>query len=313
MLKTFIKSIKNYLPTFLKKKLDDRVKQNKLKKHKERKQRVFVKLEEVENILNKFDFNSDVIIHSSTSNIGKIEGNAVQLTDLIISKIDLDKYTLLAPALPFLGSMKVYLDSIGIFDLSTAKNAMGNISNMIMKKENCKRSFHPTHSVIAIGENADIYTTGHELCKTPLCNKSAYYKLTKNSGKILMFGVNLNSVTNFHVYEDMLTGFLPFDVYTQENYQVQSVRNFHKSIIETKAHNPFLSSKRDCERARKYLIENEYIQTFKIGDSEISLLDAKGLTITLLEMLIEGKSIYGKVKLSNEQETVVKRLLRDLQ
>lgn len=312
MLKTFIKTIKNYLPIFLKKKLDDKVKKNKLKKHKERTQRVFVKLEEIENILNRFDFNSDVIIHSSTSNIGKIEGGAKKLTDLIISEIDLSKYTLLAPALPFIGSMKEYLDSFDSFNLEDAKNAMGNISNMIMKKESCFRSLHPTHSVIAIGKNAEFYTSNHELCNTPFCKSSPYYKITKNTGKILMFGVDLNSITNFHVYEDMLGDFLPFEVYAKNKYIIKSINGTIDKSIEVKAHNPFLSAKRDCERARKYLEKDGYIETYSIGDSEVSLLDAKGLTITLLEMLLKGESIYGKVKLSNEQKTEVEELLKEL-
>lgn len=312
MIKTLVKYINIILPNYFSKLVDKKVLDNKLKKHRERKKRVFVTLSQIEEILDQIDFTSDTIIHSSTSNIGKIEGNAVQLTDLIVSKIDLNIITLLAPALPFRGPMKDYLDSIDVFDLSKAINAMGNISNMIMKKDNCKRSFHPTHSVIAIGNNANSYTLKHELCVTPFCKTSPYYKLAMNDGKILMFGVNLNSVTNFHVYEDMLGSLLPFNVYADEYYQVQSIYNANKIVIKTKAHNPFLSSKRNCERARKYLIDYGYIETFTIGDSEISILDAKGLTITLLEMLLLGKSIYGKVRLSKEQIMAVDKLLADL-
>ncbi len=312
MIKRIFKLIKLYLPDFLKRELNKKVIENKLDKHRERKQRVFVTREEVISILDNFDLNSDIIVHSSTSNIGKIEGGAQKLTDLIISKIDLDKYTLLAPALPFLGSMKSYLDSLEDFDLTTAKNAMGNISNMIMKKEGCKRSLHPTHSVIAIGINSDLYASNHELCNTPFCQESPYYKLTQNNGKILMFGINLNSVTNFHVYEDMLSELLPYHVYTDKSYKIPCTDGNTEIIVTTKAHNPFLSAKRDCERARKYLINNGYIQAYKIGDSEISLLDAKGLTVTLLEMLIDGRSIYGKVKLSKEQRVKVNNFLEEL-
>jgi len=300
------------LPKFLKSKLEKKILDRKLDKHKERKQRVVVSLQQIETILDRLDLDSDVIIHSSTSNIGKIEGNAVQLTELIISKMDSNKHTLLAPALPFLGSMKEYLDSLEEFDLASAKNAMGNISNMIMKKEGCKRSLHPTHSVIAIGKNSDFYTTNHELCSTPFCQESPYYKLTQNNGKILMFGVNLNSVTNFHVYEDILGEFLPVNVYTSKNYQIPCTDDNVKIVVTTKAHNPFLSAKRDCERARKHLINNGYVQTYEIGDSEISLLDAKGLTITLFEMLLVGESIYGRVKLSKEQKVKVNELLEGL-
>lgn len=311
-MKSFLKILKQYLPNFLKQKVDDKVMKNKLEKHRERKQRVFIKLVEIENVLDKFDFNSDVIIHSSTSNIGKIEGGARLLTDLIISKMDLSNHSLLAPALPFLGSMKEYLDSLNSFNLQNAKNAMGNISNMLMKKDGCERSFHPTHSVIAIGKDAEFYTTNHELCNTPFCNESPYYKITKNNGKILMFGINLNSVTNFHVYEDMLGEFLPFAVYTKDIYKVNSLSDDNECEIEVKAHNPLLSAKRDCERARKYLIENNYLETYSLGDSEVSLLDAKGLTITLFEMLLKGVSIYGRIKLSQEQQLKVQEILKEL-
>jgi aminoglycoside 3-N-acetyltransferase len=311
-MKILIKLIKNLLPNFLKSKLEKKILNRKLNKHKERKQRVTVSLQQIETILDRFDLDNDIIIHSSTSNIGKIEGNAVQLTELIISKIDLSKHTLLAPALPFLGSMKDYLDSLEDFDLTTAKNAMGNISNMIMKKEGCKRSFHPTHSVLAIGKNSNFYASNHELCSAPFCKESPYYKLTQNDGKILMFGVNLNSVTNFHVYEDMLGELLPHHVYTDKSYKIPCADGNTEIIVTTKAHNPLLSAKRDCERARKFLIKNNYIETYKLGDSEISLLDSKGLTITLLEMLLHGNSIYGKVKLSRDQKAKAQELLREL-
>lgn len=311
-MKTLIKQLKQYLPNFLKKKIDEKVQEDKLKKHRERKQRVVVSLTEVENILDKFTFDRDIIIHSSTSNIGKIEGGAKQLTELILSKIDLTSCTLLAPALPFLGSQKEYLDNLESFDLSEAKNAMGNISNMIMKVNGCQRSFHPTHSVIAVGSEAKYYVDYHEKCKTPFCSESPYAKLTEKSGKILMFGVNLNSITNFHVYEDMLGEYLPFEVYSNKVYKIDSKNNDKQIAIEVIAHNPMLSAKRDCERARPYLKKNGYIQTYKLGDSEVSLLDAKGLTITLLEMLLDGQSIYGKVKLTDNQIGRVKNILRTI-
>jgi aminoglycoside 3-N-acetyltransferase len=301
-----------YLPSFIKSRINNIKTKQKLNAHTERKHRYIVTLEEIETILNQFDFSNDIILHSSTSNIGKIEGGVVKLTDLLLSKIDLTSYTLLAPALPFLGSMKEYLDGLDAFDLNSAKNAMGYISNQIMKKEGCLRSMHPTHSVIAIGKDAGFYTEGHEHCKTPFCVNSPYHKITAKNGKILMFGVDLNSVTNFHVYEDIIKEYLPFEVYTKDTYRINCMSSDKEFIVETKAHNKFLSAKRDCELARKYLIKNNYIQTYQIGDSKISLLDSKGLTITLMEMLLMGESIYGKIKLTKKQIEIVKEKLKNI-
>lgn len=311
-MKHLIKSIIPYLPKILRKKISKIVTNKKIEQHKERKKRVLISLSDVENVLDKLDLTHDIIIHSSMSNIGKIEGGGVALTNLLISKLNLNNITLLAPALPFLGTTSEYLDNLSLFDLRTAKNAMGGIPNQIMKREACARSFHPTHSVIALGANSELYVQDHEKSQTPFACTSPYYKLTKNNGKILMFGVGLNSITNFHVYEDLLAEHLPFKVYEDKTYQVDSTKGDQNIIINTRVHDVRMSAKRDCERARKNLNANDYITTFKLGDSEVSLLDAKGLTVTLLEMLLAGQSIYGKVKLSNEQNEFVKQKLTEL-
>lgn len=311
-MKSFIKALIPYLPPFLRKKLGKIATNKKISQHKERKKRVHIKIAEVESILNMLDLTKDTIIHSSLSNIGKIEGGSVNLTNMLLKKFNLEQTTLLAPALPFLGPSAEYLDQLELFDLTTAKNAMGNIPNQIMKKEGCLRSFHPTHSVIAIGENSQLYIENHEKSQTPFCSDSPYYKITKNEGQILMFGVGLNSITNFHVYEDILSEHLPFKVYAKKTYQVKAINGETKVTIHTKVHDMHMSAKRDCERARKHLISNGYITTYKIGDSEISLLDAKGLTVTLLQMLLKGESIYGKIKITIQQKNIIEDKLREL-
>lgn len=312
-MKEFFRHIRIYLPNFLKGYLEKIILERKLDQHKDRKERHKIKIDEIDKILNKFNFSSDIIIHSSTSNIGKIEGGTSILTDLILSKIDLNTYTLMSPALPFTGSVKNYLDDLTVFDLDIAKNAMGNISNQIMKKSDCRRSFHPTHSVIAIGRNSEYYSENHEICETPFSENSPFYKLTINNGKILMFGVGLNFITNFHVYEDLLGDFFPLDVYTADVYTIKGIKKGNINSIKTKAHNPHISAKRDCERAREFLIKNKYIESYMIGDSEISLLDAKGLTITLLNMLKHGDSIYGKVKIDNALVFRIDEILKELE
>jgi aminoglycoside 3-N-acetyltransferase len=312
MFKNTLKTIIPYLPDSLRKKLGLYITKKKIAQHKQRKQRVHVTLLQIEEILDQFDFSCDVMIHSSTSNIGKIEGGAVNLTKLIVSKIDLTKHSLLAPALPYLGATKDYLAKLDCFDLKSAKNAMGNISNQIMKMDECNRSFHPTHSVVSIGKKSKYYSENHEKTITPFAEDSPYYKLTANNGKILMFGVGLNSVTNFHVYEDILAEHLPFNVYSKKVFNIESINEGNKATITTPMHSLQQSSKRDCERARKTLLKKNYIKSFPLGDSEVSVLDAKGLTIILLEMLLKGTSIYGNVKLQKQHKEVIKNKLAEL-
>jgi aminoglycoside 3-N-acetyltransferase len=311
-MKQIIKSLLPYLPVSVRSKISKKVTEKKIAAHRERKKRIIIQQDELKNIINKFDLAHDIIIHSSLSNIGKVEGGGGYVIELLLEKVNLEKNTLLAPALPYLGTTTEYLDTLELFDLTTAKNAMGNIPNQLMKKEGCLRSFHPTHSVIALGAKNFYYTNEHEKSKTPFGSTSPYYKITENEGKILMFGVGLNSITNFHVYEDLLAEHLPFKVYDDKEYKINSTNGLLHLDITTKVHNIHLSVKRDCERARKNLIANGYITTYTLGDSEVSLLDAKGLTITLLKMLVSGESIYGSVGLNATQKEFVNKKILEL-
>jgi aminoglycoside 3-N-acetyltransferase len=281
---------------------------------RERKQRTQFSVQEIAGALDQCSFSGDLILHSSISNIGKLrDGTALDLARQIMSRLDLKAVTLLAPALPFNTAMTDYLDQYPSFDVRTAKNAMGAIANIVMQQEGCLRSVHPTHSTLALGANAAHYADGHEKDSTPFGPNSPYAKLTRRRGKILMFGVGLNSVTNFQVHEDLLGALLPFEVYQPRRYAIPCIdRQGRTLVVHTLCHCPFLAARRDGERARRYLQRGGHIRTQRVGESEISLLDARGLTATLLEMLLHGDSIYGPVKLPGKQKAAVEKCLSEL-
>lgn len=278
-----------------------------------RKERVSITRGDVEQALAQLRFDSDVILHSSISNIGKFELPVQEIAALLAQTIDISRHTLLVPALPFNSSMREHLDKAEVFDVRSARNAMGAIPNILMAYPGAKRSIHPTHSVVALGPEAWFYVDSHEADATPFGPNSPFFKLTKRRGKILMFGVGLNSVTNFHVYEDLLGPALPFEVYLDRKYVTKCVgRDGAEIIVESPCHNPQLSSRRECERARSYLQSSGAISTIPFGESEISLIDAHLFTVTLLEMLLAGKSIYGEITISPEQRHAVQNALRDI-
>lgn len=175
---------------------------------------------------------------------------------------------------------------------------MGAISNWVMAMPDALRSLHPTHSVVALGASANEYVAEHERDSTPFGPNSPYHKLTLRGGKIVMFGVGLNSVTCFHVYEDMLGSAMPLSVYLDQRFDVPCIGPAGDAVmVTTSCHNPSVSAIRECERARDTLVKAEAIKTYTLGDSELSVIDARLFTVTLLKMLANGKSIYGDVKL----------------
>ena len=190
---------------------------------------------------------------------------------------------------------------------------MGDISNLLMRRDDCVRSLHPSHSVIAVGKNSQEYICEHHLSKTPFDKYSPYSKLSLLNGHILMFGVGLNSVTCNHVYEDMLGSLLPFKVYSEKIYEIPCIVETEEEhhIVSTRAHNPIYSAKRDAELARCYLEKSGAIKTLCLGDSEVSMLNVRKLNLVLLKMLLDGKSIYGKVRLNKFQRDKITQLISE--
>ena len=278
-----------------------------------RKERTQVRLEDLLARLDDFGLQGDVILHSSLSNIGKFDGSPQQIAAAFAERLSGPGRTLLVPALPYNTTMKEYLDGVAGFDVRSAPNAMGAIPNILMGREGALRSVHPSHSIVALGERAADYVRHHERDATPFGPNSPYRKLTVADGSILMLGVGLNSVTNFHVYEDLLGEAMPIQVYLPTPRKVPCVRGDGSPIeVNAVCHDPKVSAIRECERARPFLQKEGAIRTVPFGESELSVIDAKGFSRTLLKMLLVGESIYGPVSLNVAQRQKVDSALEFL-
>ena len=270
--------------------------------------------EDVRKVLRECDINADIYLHTSLRNIGyDIEGGKDFIADVLCDIVNLEKHTLLVSALPFRTTMKEFLDANKSVDMATAPNAMGAVNNLIMNKEGALRSLHPTHSTVAIGKDASKYVAEHHLDKTPFGPHSPYYKLMKNDGKVLLFGVDLDSMTFTHVIEDMIGDLYPVKVYTDKRYGVD-VKNSdgHLFHVITTCHNPDVSIIRNCESIRKELIESGAMKSVPFGKSEISVIDSRQYVKTVCQLLLLGKSIYGEVHLCEAAKERVKEILASL-
>jgi len=309
-LRSIAKRALPYLPSWIQKALRQKAQQQRLEQHAARKVRTQVSVDDILKQLAGMGLDRDVLVHGSVSNIGKLDKPVNTLVDAWLNSLDLTQQTVLVPALPYNTTMCEYLDSCALFDVRTARNAMGAISAVVMAKEGARRSVHPTHSLVALGPEAQAYTDTHHCDQTPFGAHSPYWHITRKRGQILMVGVGLNSVTCFHVYEDLLGDDLPFPVYLPEAFDIACVDGQGDPLtVSTRCHNPKQSVIRDCERARPWLEAAGAIRTVKLGESELSVIDAYLFTKVLLERLKKGESIYGKVKLSAGQVAAVNSAL----
>lgn len=307
----FLKQLAEYIiyfsPSLLSNSILKYGKQRKLRSDLIRSKRIKISKEELSELFDKMNLNTDVFLHCSLTNPGKILGGTKYVTELICKHTQISKHTLLVSALPFWGRTKDYLEAEPVFDVRTAPIAMGAVNEYIALMPKAVRSLQPTHSVVAIGPNAIEYTNKHHLDATPFSYNSPYYRLLENKGKILMFGVGLNNVTFLHVIEDMLDVLYPVKVYMDKVYNVKVVSKTGSTMqVPTKCHKPLIGIRRDCERLRPYLLKIGAIKTFQLGESELSILDVQKTMLAYCDMMLDGMTIYGKYHLTRQLKEVIK-------
>lgn len=252
-----------------------------------------VSREEVDKLFSQMELDSDVMIHSSLPDIGNIK--LKDITDNLKEYV-LDKgFTILCPALPVKGSSLEFLLSLKEFDVRSAPNAMGTISCYYGRQKGAKRSLSPTHSVIASGDKAEYYTKEHYLSETPFSEKSPYYKLIINKGKIMMFGASLKNLTFNHVIEDMIgEESFPVRVYDSRRFEIDLIDEVgvrSKGAFRTHSHKS--GRMRDSVELMGIVRRLPSTKVFPLGCGEVLVLDAKDVCICLLAQLKNGITTMG--------------------
>ena len=298
----WIMKLKNVLfyfsPGFVKKIL---LQANLNKSVKEAKKRLGVKVpaDYLAEIFNSVNIDSDLFVHTSLMEIGKIQGGYKEVVKHLHEQVLLKQHTLLFSALAFKGSSADYLKGIKVFDVRTAPVSMGMINEYYAMLPDAERSLSPTHSVVAVGPRADYYTVNHHLSETPFLENSPYFKIAQNKGKILMFGAGLKHLTLVHIIEDLLDSEFPYKVYSRKKVKIELINKAGVSSFGFfKAHSSFRGIFRDTDVITNPLRLLPTTKIIKLGCSEFILLDARDVVVSLLKTFLAGKTAYGHIRVS---------------
>lgn len=141
-----------------------------------------------------------VLLHSSLSKFGYVDGGAKSVIRALLDTVG-PLGTLLVPTLT--ATPKDGPHCPPRFDVRNTPSWTGRISETVRQMPEAIRSLGPTHSVAALGADARSLLAGHEDCRTPCGECSPYVKLAEVEGKIIFFGVTLDSNTTFHSAEEL--------------------------------------------------------------------------------------------------------------
>ena len=143
-----------------------------------------------------------VLVHSALSSFGHVEGGADTVIDALLDAVG-PAGTLLVPTLT--GDEALSSGNPPLFDPTNTRCWTGRIPETLRQRPNAVRSLHPTHSVAAIGLDADMLTRDHINSITPCDGLSPYGKLAQlANGTILLVGVTHQSNTTMHHVEELV-------------------------------------------------------------------------------------------------------------
>lgn len=272
-----------------------------------------VSREEVDELFSKMALDADVMIHSSLPDIGDIKLR--HIVDNLQKHVLEAGHTILCPALPVKGSTLDYLKSIHEFDVRTAPNAMGSVSRYYGRQSCARRSLSPTHSVIAIGEQAVYYTEDHHKSETPFSENSPYVKLILRGGKILMLGAALKHLTFSHVPEDLIgENDFPVQVYDSRRFNLDVINEEGVRMKGTfRAHSHGSGRKRDSSEVMGRIRNLASTQVFQLGCGEVLLLDSRDVILCLLTQLKAGVTTMGHRRVSDACKHLADKWIRQIE
>jgi len=133
----------------------------------------------------------NLIVHSSLSSLGNVEGGANAVIDALLEAIG-GNGTLVMPTFTF--------PPAPIFDSKTTRSTTGIITETFRMRDGVLRSLHPTHSVAASGPGAEHIIDGH-VAASALGVDSPLHRLALSGGYVLLLGVQHTSNATVHVGE----------------------------------------------------------------------------------------------------------------
>ena len=126
--------------------------------------------------------NDTVMIHSSMRSLGEVEGRAEGFLRALA-----EYFTDGLIAFPTL-SWDLVNARQPVYSVRDTPCTTGLLPELFRKFPGVKRSLHPTHSITALGKDADDFLAGHERFDSPAHRNSPWGRLYDRKAKIFFVG-----------------------------------------------------------------------------------------------------------------------------
>jgi aminoglycoside 3-N-acetyltransferase len=225
-----------------------------------------------------------LLVHSSLSALGYVEGGADTVIDALLGAIGPDG-TLLMPSFQNGGQHAIVRRGC-TFDVRHSPSELGIISETFRRRPGVIRSLSPTHCTAGTGPAAAALLADHHLCTVSVGRGSPYDKLVRAGGKILLLGVGHESNTTLHLIEN--TRGAP--TVSRERFEPVVIdADGREWIVPTYPHMPGLA--RRYGRAEDALLAHGAQRNGSIGNATARLIDAASMA-DLIGQRIANDPLY---------------------
>ncbi|KOY14700.1 AAC(3) family N-acetyltransferase [Paenibacillus xylanivorans] len=229
------------------------------------------------------DDQGTLLVHSSMKSMGEVEGGADTVLDALTEYM---KDGLLV--LPTHTWSTINADN-PMFHVESSPCCVGILPELFRKRPEVVRSWHPTHSVAALGRDAEAFTKDDHLFDTPCARGSAWGKLLDRKATILLIGVDLKRNTFIHGIEEWVD--IPGRL-TDEPEMLRTVLPDGTEISVPSRRHCGLSWSEHFWKVDDVLERKGAMRKGQLGDAIVRVCDAAMLTEVITDMLQDNPDLF---------------------
>lgn len=226
-----------------------------------------------------------LLVHSSMKAVGETENGADTVLDAFIEY--LADGLLIFPTHTWDRMNEDHL----VFDPLADPSCVGILSNLFLKRPGVIRSWHPTHSVAALGRNAETYVSGEERFDTPCARGSCWGKLYDRGAKILFLGCSLKTNTILHGVEEwnnipdrLSEDLLPFKIRTPSGSLIERPMRRHYNAVGDVS--------RNYDKMETPIVHTGAAVKGRIGDARSFLCDVVKMVDLVSSLLARNPDLF---------------------
>lgn len=234
-----------------------------------------------------------VLIHSSMKSLGEVEGGADTVLDAFTSYMKDGLLVLPTHTWSYINAENPR------FDVQQSKVCVGILPELFRQRPGVVRSWHPTHSVAALGRDAAEFTRDDHHFDTPCARGSAWGKLLDRQATILLVGVDLKRNTFIHGIEEWVD--IPGRL-TDEPEMLYTITPEGTEIEVPSRRHCGLPWSEHFWKVDEVLISRGAMLMGQLGDAVVRVCDAAAITAILTEMLEDDPDLFSDNEPLKDQE-----------